>query len=81
MKTTQNVTLAIPKEILRKAKLLAVQKNLSLSALLTQKLAEIESQEEEYEQASRRNLEILRSGLDLGTHGHVNWTRDELHER
>jgi len=81
MKTTQNVTLAIPREILRKAKLLAVQKNISLSALLTQTLAEILSQEEEYEQARQRNLEILRSGLDLGTRGHVDWTRDELHER
>ncbi len=81
MKATQNVTLAIPKEILRKAKLVAVQRNISLSALLTQTLAEIVSREEGYEEARQRNLELLRSGLDLGTRGHVDWTRDELHER
>jgi hypothetical protein len=37
----QNVTLALPKETLRKAKAIAAQRNSSLSALLTQALNEI----------------------------------------
>ncbi len=41
METTQNVTLAIPKDVLRKAKILAVQKNTSLSGLLTQTLIDL----------------------------------------
>ena len=41
MESTQNVTLSIPKDILRKAKILAVQKNTSLSGLLTQTLTEL----------------------------------------
>jgi len=81
METTQNVTLAIPKDILRKAKILAVQKNTSLSGLLTQTLADLVAHQEAYEQARLRNLALLDRGLDLGTYGKITWKRDELHER
>jgi hypothetical protein len=81
MEVTQNVTLAIPKDILRKAKILAVQKNTSLSGLLTQTLVEIVSREEGYEQARQRNLAMLKSGFDLGTQGNITWKREDLHER
>jgi hypothetical protein len=81
MKSTQNVTLVIPKDILRKAKILAVQKNTSLSGLLTQTLAEIVSHEESYTQARLRSLELLKNGLNLGTEGNATWKREELHER
>jgi hypothetical protein len=80
METTQNVTLAIPKDILRKAKILAVQKSTSLSGLLTQTLADLVSHQEAYEQARQRNLALLERGLDLGTQGKITWKRDELHE-
>ena len=81
METTQNVTLAIPKEILRKAKILAVQRNTSLSGLLTQTLAELVAHQEGYDQARRRNLELLKNGFDFGTQGNLTWKREELHER
>lgn len=81
MDTTQNVTLAIPKDILRKAKILAVQKNTSLSGLLTQTLVELVSREEGYQQAQQRNLAMLKNGFDLGTQGNIPWKREELHER
>ena len=81
METTQNVTLAIPKNILRKAKILAVQKNTSLSALLTQTLVDLVAHQEAYEQARQRNLALLKSGLNLGTQGQIPWKREELHER
>jgi hypothetical protein len=81
MESTQNVTLAIPKELLRKAKILAVQKNTSLSGLLSQTLAEIVAHQEGYEQARQRNLEYLQKGFDLGTQGNPTWKREDLHER
>lgn len=81
MEATQNVTLAIPKDILRKAKILAVQRNTSLSGLLTQTLVEMVSHEEGYEQARQRNLAMLQKGFDLGTQGSITWRREELHER
>lgn len=81
METTQNVTLAIPKNILRKAKILAIRKNTSLSGLLTQTLVELVSHQEDYDQARQRNMATLKSGFDLGTQGSIAWKREELHER
>jgi hypothetical protein len=81
MGITQNITLAIPKEILRKAKILAVQKNTSLSGLLTQTLVDLVARQEEYEQARQRNLTLLKNGFDLGSQGNKSWKREELHER
>lgn len=81
LNTIQNVTLAIPKDILRKAKILAVQRNTSLSGLLTQTLTDLVSHQEAYEQARQRNLSLLKSGLDLGTQGRIPWKREEMHER
>lgn len=81
MDKTQNVTLAIPKELLRKAKIIAIQKNTSLSGLLTQTLTEMVSRQEMYEQARQHNLELLRQGFDFGTQGGLTWKREELHER
>lgn len=81
METTQNVTLAIPKDVLRKAKIIAVQRNTSLSSLLTQTLMDLVSHQEAYEQARQRNVVLLDDGFDLGTHGKIAWKRDELHER
>jgi len=81
METIQNVTLAIPKDILRKAKILAIQKNTSLSGLLTQTLADLVAHQETYEQARQRNLALLERSFDLGSQGEITWKRDELHER
>ena len=81
METTQNVTLAIPKDVLRKAKIIAVQRNTSLSGLLTQTLTDLVANQEAYEQAKQRNLALLKRGFDLGTHGQTSWKREDLHDR
>jgi hypothetical protein len=81
MDKTQNVTLVIPKDLLRKAKILAIQRNTSLSGLLTQTLTDLVSRQEGYEQARQHNLESLRRGFDFGTQGVLPWKREDLHER
>jgi hypothetical protein len=78
---TQNVTLALSKEILRKAKLLAIQRKTSLSGLLTRALEDIVAHEENYQKARKRHHAILRKGLNLGTNGNATWTRENLHAR
>ena len=79
--TTQNVTLALPKEILRKAKLLAIQRKTSLSGLLTRALEDIVAHEENYQKARKRHYAILRKRLNLGTNGKATWSRESLHAR
>jgi hypothetical protein len=77
----QNITLSIPKEILLKVKLIAVQRQTSVSGLLTQALERLVQQEDTYVHAKRRHLQLLERGADLGTGGQILTQRDELHER
>jgi len=78
---TQNVTFAVPKDILHELKLLATQRKMSLSRFVIGMMAEIVSSQKEYEEAKRRNLALLEKGFDLGTNGKITWTREELHAR
>ena len=77
----QNVTLALPKDILRRAKILAIEKNTSLSSLLTQTLTEIVAQADAYALAQEHHLTMLQEDMDLGSSGQAKWTREALHER
>ena len=77
----QNVTLSIPKETLHKARLLAVERNTSLSAMLVTAIEEIVAKAGAYELAKERQLALMEQGFNWGTGGKATWTRDELHER
>ena len=48
---TQNITLSISKDVLRKAKLIAVQRGTSVSGLLSQALENLVRQEDAYADA------------------------------
>jgi hypothetical protein len=77
----QNITLSVPKEILYKAKRVALDKRTSLSGLLTQALTEIVESAETYDVARHRQTALLERGLDLGTRGTIGWAREDLHAR
>ncbi len=77
----QNVTLSLPKDILRKAKILSIERETSLSGLLTDVLTEIVNQADQYEIAKKNHLALLEKGVDFGTKGQAIWTRDGLHQR
>lgn len=81
MEEKQNVTLSLPKDILRQAKILAIEKNTSLSNLLTEALTEIVTRSDQYAQAREQHLAWLQISADLGSGGSVGWNRDDLHER
>ncbi|MGB9791256.1 MAG: DUF6364 family protein [Thermacetogeniaceae bacterium] len=76
----QNVTLSIPKELLRKAKHIAIERGTSLSGLLTQLLIDLTAKEEEYRRARERHLAMLEE-FNMATGGFLNVGRDELHAR
>jgi hypothetical protein len=78
---TQNITLAISKDVLAKARQLAVVRRTSLSALVTQMIVDIVDQDDSYRAARERQLAVLQNGFDLGSHGAASWRREELHER
>jgi esterase/lipase superfamily enzyme len=79
--STQNITLALPKHVLRRVKVIAAQRGTSVSRLLVETLQQVAARDEAYERARERAREVLKHPPDLGTRGRANWSRDELHER
>ena len=77
----QNVTLSIPKSLLKMAKIIAASQDKSLSQLLKESLEEKVREEADYGKARQRQLRLLKKGLDLGTKGQVRINRDDLHAR
>ena len=79
MMEKQNVTLALPRDMLKKAKAVAADQHKSLSELLRETLEARIRNESNYRSAMRRQLAVLRKGFDLGTEGRRVVSRDELH--
>ena len=79
--SNQNITLSLPEEDLREARILAASRGTSVSQLLARMLRELVERETGYADARDRSLARLREGMDLGTGGHIGWSRDSLHER
>jgi hypothetical protein len=78
---TQNITLAVPRELLRQVKRLAADRETSVSALMTDALARLAADDRRYAAARRRGLAALSAARSLGTGGRRSWTREDLHGR
>ena len=79
--STQNITLSLPRDLLKKIKRLAVDRDTSASALMTEALARLAEEDRRYEAARKRALAAMRAAPSMGTNGRRTWTRDELHGR
>ena len=77
MKT--NITLKLDKDLLRRVRVLAAERDTSVSSLLTEQLERTVRDREQYEAAKKRALSILKKGFDLGYKPPA--SRDEMHER
>ena len=77
----QNITLSLPRKLLKQAKRVAADRDTSVSALMTEALGRLADEDRRYSSARRRALAALRSARSLGTQGRRGWSRDELHER
>lgn len=75
----QNVTLALDKDLLRKARIRAAQEGTSLSGLLTRHLEEVLSRLDTYEAAQATARALLDQGFRLG--GKIPCAREEWHAR
>ena len=75
----QNIIVRLDRRTLRKAKVLAVKRNTSISGLLAEQIETLVGENDAYDQAQRRALALLDQGFHLG--GHIESTRDEWHER
>ncbi|MCJ7704089.1 MAG: BrnA antitoxin family protein [Desulfobacterales bacterium] len=75
----QNITLSLDRDFLKKVKVLAAKRDISVTRLLAEELTKIVHEDDQYESSKRRALARLKKGFHLG--GLTFTTRDELHEQ
>lgn len=75
----QNLTVSLPQQTIRKAKVLAARRGSSISGLLAEQIEILVGEEEAYERAERKATALLDQGFHLG--GVIHASRDEWHER
>lgn len=74
-----NITVAIDRDLLKRARGVAAKRGCSVSALLAGELQQLVTTEQEYEAAMRRARALMSTGLPLGGAKLVD--RDAIHER
>ena len=77
----QNVTLSLPRALLKRAKAIAAKKEKSLSELMRESLEEKVREATGYKKAMERQIRLMKRGFDLGTKGKITFSREEIHER
>jgi len=79
MAEKRNLTIQLDAEIIRKARVLAVERSVSVSRLVAEVLERLVRDEGEYRSACREALADLSEGFHLG--GGALPARETLHER
>jgi len=74
----QNLTVSLDKYLIQKLRVIAAERSTSISSLLSDELRRIVERAEQYNNAKRRALKSLETGLHLGGKPA---TRDEFHDR
>jgi len=77
----QNVTISLPKVLLKKAELIGAFREKSLSEIVCESLEEKVRKTAGYRKAQNRQLKILKKGINLGTNGSIAVPREALYER
>ena len=75
----QNITLSVDKDIIKKGKVIAAEKDTSISKMLSEQLRQLVEDKEKYETAKRSALQTLKKGYHLG--GKITWKREDLYDR
>jgi hypothetical protein len=71
-----NLTVQLDESVVRQAKVLAAKRGTSVSAFIARQIIELIAQDERYEAAHRRAVELMDNAAP---HGGRNWTRDEIY--
>jgi len=77
----KNVTLSLPKLLLKKAKMIAASEDKSLSEFLRESLEHKVRESTGYQKAKTRQSKLIKAGIDLGTKGKMIIKREDTHAR
>ena len=75
----QNITLSLDRELIQFARVLAAQRQTSVSRMLSEELQKLIEDSKKYEMAKRQALNYIAKGFHLG--GKITVSRGELHDR
>jgi Family of unknown function (DUF6364) len=78
--STKNITLSMPEELVRRAKVLAAQRDMSVSGLVARLLEQVVGEVRDYDEVSAQERRLMEEGAGLRI-GTITWSRDDLHER
>lgn len=78
--TTKNITLSMPEELVRRAKVLAAQRDTSVSGLVARLLEQLVGDVRDYDDVAAQERRVMHEGIGLRV-GEITWSRDEVHER
>lgn len=75
----RNLTLTLPSDLVRRARIVAAARDTSISALVAEYLEQL-TREDDYDDLWRREQALMAQGLAMRV-GDVTWTRDDVHDR
>lgn len=78
--TVRNITLSLPSDLVRRAKIVAAARDTSVSALVAEYLRSLTATEDDYAAAWRQERQLMVEGLPMSV-GPVTWSRADSHER
>lgn len=76
----RNLTLSLPSDLVRRAKIVAAQRDTSVSALVAAYLASLAQEADDYERTWHEERQLMARGLPLRI-GEMTWSRSDVHER
>jgi len=76
----RNITLSLPDDLVRRAKVLAAQRDTSVSAIVRDALSQLTGSVTDYDTEWAAEEERMTKGVGLQI-GSIAWTRDSLHDR
>ncbi len=71
-----NLTVHLDEEVIRRAKVVAAKRGTSVSALVARQLDELVAEEERYDAARGRAIELMANAKTLGGR---TWTREDIY--
>jgi hypothetical protein len=77
---TRNITLTMPESLVRSARVLAAQRDTSVSALVADLLQQLMDDAADYDSIWAGEEAAMAAGIGMRV-GDVTWARDDLHER
>lgn len=77
--SSQNITVKLDRQTIRRARILAARRETSISGFLAERIKAMAEEEQAYQRAKRSALKLLDQGFHMG--GGKLPSRSELHER